>query len=138
MGQRDFPAVISKVEDGDTVYVWCDLGFDGWRYTKLRIKGIAARELSTPGGKEARDFLASILPPRTWQTDGPTCVVYAYKWDKFAPRVNGDILLFNGRMASELMIESGFALPWDGNGRQPIPPWPITTPVDKGGTLFLP
>lgn len=135
--QREFPSVIFKVEDGDTVYVWCDQGFDNWRMTKVRIRGIAARELSMPGGKEARDFLASLLPPRSLPTDA-TCVVYAYKWDKYAPRVDGDILLFNGRLASELMIESGYAAPWDGKGTQPTPEWPLPQRSHEGGSLFLP
>jgi endonuclease YncB( thermonuclease family) len=137
VGQREFPAVVFKVEDGDTVYVWCDQGFDNWRMTKVRIRGIAARELSMPGGKEARDFLVSILPPRSLPTEA-TCVVYAYKWDKYAPRVDGDILLFNGRMISELMIESGYAASWDGKGPQPTPEWPIPQTSHEGGSLFLP
>lgn len=137
MGQREFPAVISQVYDGDTVYVWCDQGFDNWRYTKVRIRGIATRELSQPGGREAREFLASLLPPRSVPLE-PTCIVYSYKWDKFAPRVDGDILLYNGRMASELMIESGYALPWDGKGSQPSPTWPLPPEVEPRRTYFLP
>src|SRR6476661_10420022 len=104
--QREFPAVVSTVHDGDTVYVWCDQGFDTWRYTKLRLMkspkvGIASRELSMAGGKEARNFLVSLLPPRTYPNDGPTCIVYSYAWDKYAPRIDGDILLYNGRQISE-------------------------------------
>ena len=135
--------MISSIHDGDTAYVWCDQGFDNWRFTKLRLMaspkfGIACRELSMPGGKEARDFLAGLLPPRSRQEDGATCIVYSYDWDKYAPRIDGDILLYNGRLASELMIESGYALPWDGKGKQPIPTWPIPPSVDKRGGLFLP
>ena len=137
MGQREFPAVISKIEDGDTVYVWADQGFDNWRFTKVRIKGTAARPLSMPGGKEARDFLIGLLPPVSHPLE-PTCILYSYKWDKFAPRVDGDILLFNGRMVSELMIESGYASPWDGKGSQPVPPWPLPPETDKRRTYFLP
>ena len=137
MAQREFPAVISKVYDGDTLDVQCDLGFDTWRITKIRIRGIAARELSMPGGQEARDFLVSILPSRSYPTE-PTCIVYSYKWDKFAPRVDGDILLYNGRMLSELMIESGYAAPWDGKGSQPIPNWPLPPPPQQSGMVFLP
>ena len=136
MAQRDFPAVISSIEDGDTVYVWCDQGFDNWRFTKVRLRGIAARPLSLPGGKEAREFLTSILPPRSHPLE-PTCIVYSYKWDKFAPRVDGDILLFNGRTASELMIESGYAVQWDGKGKQPVPEWPIPPEVDPPRACFL-
>lgn len=141
--QRDFPAVISKVHDGDTVYVWCDMGYDTWRYTKLRIMksvkiGIACRELSAPGGKEARDYAAALLPPRTYPDDGPTCIVYSYAWDKYAPRIDGDILLFNGRSISELMIESGYAVPWDGKGTQPLPTWPLPPSTQSGGMVFLP
>jgi endonuclease YncB( thermonuclease family) len=137
MGQREFPGTIYKVEDGDTVYVWCDQGFDNWRFTKVRLKGIATRPLSMTGGKEARDFLASLLPPRSFPRE-PTCIVYSYKWDKYAPRVDGDILMFNGRMVSELMIESGYAAPWDGKGKQPIPEWPLPPEVGPRGTYFLP
>lgn len=136
--QREFPAVISRVEDGDTIYTWCDQGFDVWHYTKIRVMGTAARKLSLPGGKEARDFLIGLLPPRTYPTDGATCIVYSYKWDKFAPRVDGDILLYNGRLASELMIESGYAIPWNGQGAQPTPEWPLPHPSVEGGNLFLP
>lgn len=137
MSQREFPTVISEVEDGDTVYVWCDQGFDNWRYTKVRIKGTATRELRKPGGKEARDFLASLLPSPSFPLK-PTCFLYAYKWDKFAPRVDGDILLYNGRMISELMIESGYAAPWDGKGTQPVPTWPIPTQMEQSGSFFVP
>src|SRR3954463_15328458 len=75
MAQREFPAVLSKVRDGDTVYVWCDMGYDTWRYTKLRIMaspklGIACRELSQPGGKEAKDYMIGLLPPRTYPDEG--------------------------------------------------------------------
>lgn len=135
--------MISKIHDGDTVYVWCDMGYDTWRYTKLRLMlspkiGIATRELSKPGGKEAKDFMIGLLPPRTYPDDGPTCIVYSYAWDKYAPRIDGDILLFNGRNISELMVESGYAVPWDGKGRQPIPTWPLPPEAHQSGTLFLP
>jgi len=141
--QREFPAVLSKVEDGDTVYVWCDQGYDTWRYTKLRIvlsprMGIACRELSKPGGKEARDYMAGLLPPRSHAEDGPTFIVYSYKWDKYAPRIDGDILLYSGRLASELMIESGYVAPWDGKGSQPLPPWPLPPHSGQEGSFFIP
>jgi len=135
--QREFPAVISRVYDGDTVDVQCDLGFDTWRITKVRIRGIATRELSMEGGKEARDYLASLLPPRSYPID-PTCIVYSYKWDKYAPRVDGDILLYSGRLASELMIESGYAASWDGKGSQPLPPWPLPPHSGQEGSFFIP
>ena len=143
MGQREFPAVTSKIHDGDTAYVWCDMGYDTWRYTKLRLMlspkmGIACRELSKPGGREAKDFLASLLPARSYPDDGPTFIVWSYQWDKFAPRVDGDILLYNGRTIAELMVESGYAVPWDGDGKQPVPAWPLPPSVGSQGSYFLP
>jgi endonuclease YncB( thermonuclease family) len=143
MAQREFPAVLSKVRDGDTVYVWCDMGYDTWRYTKLRIMaspkmGIACRELSKPGGKEAKDYMIGLLPPRTYPDEGTTFIVYSYDWDKFAPRIDGDILLYNGRLTSELMIESGYATAWDGKGKQPLPAWPLPPVAGEQGSLFLP
>lgn len=137
MVQREFPAVISEVHDGDTLTVQCDLGFDTWRITTVRIRGIAARELSMPGGKEARDFLAGLLPSASFPTES-TCILYSYKWDKYAPRIDGDILLYNGRLVSELMIESGYATGWNGKGRQPIPEWPLPIEAHQSGAVFLP
>lgn len=138
MANREFPAVILDVTDGDSIWVLADQGFDSWRRTKVRINGTAARKLTRPGGEEARDFLKGILPPRSYPPDG-TCILYSHKWYKYSPGVMGDILLYNGRCVSELMIEAGYAVPWDGAGSQPEPPWPIPRPeVDEGGSSFGP
>jgi endonuclease YncB( thermonuclease family) len=138
MALREFPAVILDITDGDSLWVLADQGFDSWRRTKVRLRGIACRKVNRPGGPEARDFLRGLLPPRSYPPDG-TCILYSYKWYKYAPGIMGDILLYNGRHATELMLEAGFAVPWDGNGHQPEPPWPIpTSAVDNGGHTWEP
>jgi endonuclease YncB( thermonuclease family) len=45
-------------------------------------------------------------------------------YDKYGDRVDGDVLL-NGESLSARMIRDGYAAPWDGRGKAPVPPWPI-------------
>lgn len=135
MSSREFPATILEVTDGDSLWVMADLGFDTWRRTKVRLKGIATRKLSRPGGKEARDYLRGLLPARSYPPEA-TCILYSYEWYKYSPGVMGDILLYNARCVAELMVESGYAVPWDGNGNQPEPAWPI--PQEPNPTTFVP
>lgn len=51
-----YRGVVDLVHDGDTVYAKLDVGFDLTVYTRIRIDGINAPELSTQAGKDARDF----------------------------------------------------------------------------------
>jgi endonuclease YncB( thermonuclease family) len=49
----------------------------------------------------------------------------ALKWDKWSDRI--DARLWLPGMAgdvSTVMIQTGWAVPWDGRGAQPKPPWP--------------
>jgi hypothetical protein len=56
-------AEVLDVHDSDTISVSVDLGFRTWHHAAhLRIAGISGRELSMPGGPEARDHLAGLLP----------------------------------------------------------------------------
>ncbi len=123
---RTYPGSrVLEVVDGDSVRVLLDLGFDlSWRLL-CRLHGIAARELSEPGGREARAHLAELLPP------GTEVVVLSIKYDKYSGRVQTVLVrTADGVDAGARMVTDGFALPWDGKGAQPKPTWPIpTTPT---------
>lgn len=80
-----YKGVVDKVHDGDTVYVKLDPGFDLTIYTRVRIFGIDAPELSTPAGKTSRDFAERLLPV------GSIVSVASYGWDKYGGRIDGQI-----------------------------------------------
>jgi len=111
---------VLDVHDGDTVKVDIDHGMGIWsRGVLVRLVGVAARELRDPGGPEARDHLAGLLPV------GAQVHVDSHGWDKYAGRILGVIFLPVGGTAQEEMVASGYAAVWkDGRGKQPQPPWP--------------
>jgi endonuclease YncB( thermonuclease family) len=111
---------VVDVHDGDTIMVDIDLGQDMWiRRRSVRLIGIAARELREPGGKEARDFLASLLPT------GTLVEIESQGWDKFAGRIDGTVFITPMQVVNNEMLRAGYAVPWDGRGSQPKPPWPL-------------
>lgn len=134
---------VLDVHDGDTVRVDLDLhigsthhdidlGFDvhiASHHLRLRedvrLKGCNAIELAQPGGVEARDHLASLLPVGEWVT------VQTFKVDKFGGRYDALITLPDGRDVTTVMCADGYAAPWDGVGPKPVPPWPIPTPAQQ-------
>lgn len=120
MAPRTFPAVASSpAYDADTCYVLADLGFAVWRYVNVRLAGINARELRDPGGHEARDRLRQLMP-----VDTPVTLT-ALGWDKYGDRVDGQIILPDGRDVAAVLVAEGYAAVWDGTGARPVPPWPI-------------
>ncbi len=68
-----YRATVGHVHDGDTLWVFVDLGLNKYAYEPVRIKDINTPELNKPGGPEARDCLAMLLPP------GTPVVVTTYK-----------------------------------------------------------
>lgn len=111
---------VLNVHDADTLFAEIDLGQDlDVRRRSVRLAGIAARELKTPGGPEARDYLAQLLPP------GTAVSITSTGWDKFV-RIDGVVYL-GEQNVNQLLVDTGWAVPWDGNGTQPKPVWPIPT-----------
>jgi endonuclease YncB( thermonuclease family) len=123
-----YSAVVRDVHDGDTISVDADLGFDVWRHTAhVRIAGISARELSMPGGPEARDYLTGLLP-----IDAAVVTIRSIKAEHDpADAMSFDryvivVTLADGRDLASLLISEGWAAPWDGKTRPvPYPAWPI-------------
>lgn len=115
-----YQAVVTQIVDGDglraAVVTW------PWPLTTvsldIRLYGCNARELRDPGGEEARDALGALIPPDT------VVLVTLADRDKY-----GRILARVHRVEDSMdvaarMIADGFAAPWDGKGRKPVPVWP--------------
>lgn len=114
-----YAATIDRVIDGDTLTASVDLGFHVWlRGQTFRFLGLNARELSQPGGTEARDNLVALLPPSTAVT------LTSVKPDKYGDRMLAVVTLADGSDLTTLLIAAGWAAPWDGRGAKPVPPWP--------------
>lgn len=122
----EYQAVVVSVHDGDTICCDVDLGFGVWRHgAQFRLAGVSARELSMPGGKEARDNLARLLPPgiRVTVCSGK---VEADPADLMSfTRYVVTVTLTDGRDLTECLKASGWAVAWDGRKKPcPWPAWP--------------
>lgn len=114
-----YRARLVRVVDGDTLRVDIDLGFDTWLHNRsVRLLGCNARELSEPGGREARENLATLLPV------GSPVVIHTVKDDKYGGRYDAQVLLPDGTNLVERLVRDGWASPWTGDGVRPAPPWP--------------
>lgn len=121
---RPTAAVVAHVHDGDTLDVYLDLatkpliGIDLWADVPIRLAGCNARELAQPGGPEARDNLAALLPPGTQIT---VTVVHG---DKYGSRRDAHIQLPDGSDLVQRLVAEGWVAAWDGIGGRPVPAWP--------------
>ncbi len=123
--------------DGDSFYVKLPWGVYGIVIEKqlIRVIGCGARERSDPGGIEAREA----LKVRPGMTVGSPVVLTALlpnqvsiQNDKFGGRLDA-VVSYRAAdgvphdLASDLIAEQ-WAVPWNGVGEQPKPPWPRTVP----------
>lgn len=124
-----YRAEIVEIHDGDTLTADVDLGFRVWHNAAhLRLAGVSARELSMPGGPEAREHLVGLLPPQSMVT------IRSFKADKDPAddmsfdRYVAVVTLPDGRDLAELLVQAGWAAPWNGRARPiPYPAWPIVS-----------
>lgn len=133
---RRYPMVVYDVHDGDTVKAFLDQGGDNWWRINVRLHGCAARELTDPGGPEARGALREMLSPIMpltvpdmfdphWQAD-----CESLSWDKYAGRIQARIWMPSWNIdVSTMLIKTGWAVAWDGRGTQPKPAWPRVVPA---------
>lgn len=120
-----FNAKVHHVHDGDTIYVVVDMGMFHYAGSAddpvpIRVYGINARELDEPGGPEAAENLAVLLPP-----DAPI-VLTTVKPDKFAPRWDAHIETPAIPDLAAYLVDRQWAAPYFGSGTKPVPPWPRT------------
>jgi len=87
-----FSGTVEKVHDGDTVTV------EGVR---VRLFGIDAPELSQPGGRQSRDYLASLALGRVVRIERRDTDAYG--------RLVGVVVLPGGDEAGAMMVKAGHA-----------------------------
>jgi endonuclease YncB( thermonuclease family) len=129
----------SAVHDGDTFHIpWIDtghairvypLGYDpddpkqAPGVIAVRLAGCNARELSMPGGPEARAALEQILGGGYVKLETVTA-------DAFGGRVDARPYVPNGTDRGldviQALIGQQWLVPWNGRGSKPLPPWPRT------------
>lgn len=120
MAPRTYPATVRAVHDGDSCTVELDLGLGVTYRAVLRVFGMNARELAMPGGPEARDHLAGLLPA------GSGCVVTVIGPDKYGARFDARIATVpGGADVTDRMVADGYGARWLGQGPKPVPPWPL-------------
>ena len=112
----EYPALLVKVVDGDTIDVLLDLGFHFFAERRLRLDGVNAPELSGETKKEglrAKRFVQRKLGPPGVQTLVVTSVQESDKYGRVVARVR----LENGSDLSELLLENGMAEAYSGGAR---------------------
>lgn len=115
------PATIVRIIDGDTLVAAADLGWHLTLELDVRLAGINAIELREPGGPEAAQHLAALIPP------GYAVTLVSLRVDKYGGRTDARIIRPDGLDVSAQMVADGYAAAWDGRGPRPVPPWPIPT-----------
>ncbi len=96
-----YMACCERVIDGDTVVVCCDFGARSYPTIAVRLYGINAPESHEPGGPEATNYLAELMP-----RDAP-CLIRSHAWS--FERIVGSILLADGRDVASEMVAAGHA-----------------------------
>jgi endonuclease YncB( thermonuclease family) len=124
---RIFKGVVTSIHDGDTFTAVVDQGLGIWNHgihknqdgLNIRLYGVNARELEQDGGIEARDALSRFIQP------GDEVTLISHKWDKYAGRIDCDVILVGGVNLASLMLAEGWvAGPYYGEGPKPIPAFP--------------
>lgn len=106
-----YRAEVQRVVDGDTLVLKFDLGFNVSTLQKCRLDHINAPEHGLPEGKAAQTFLEGLLP-----VGAPVLVkTRKDKREKYG-RVLATVVLADGSMVNDLMVEKGHAKLYDGRG----------------------
>jgi endonuclease YncB( thermonuclease family) len=103
--------VSDLAHDGDTVRIDVDMGRGTWwRRANVRLAGLNAPELGTPGGIPSRDFLRSLLPV------GTPVSLESVGYDKYGDRVDAYIVrTADGLRVNQTVIDSGYAVKYGEN-----------------------
>jgi endonuclease YncB( thermonuclease family) len=116
-----FNAWVLEWHDGDTLICKVDRGVRDYSTWNVRTLGYACLELSEPGGIDTRDELI-----RRWPVGSPV-VLATVKPDKYGGRLLARVTVLDSKAPRDLadvLVAEGWALPWNGKGKQPKPPWP--------------
>lgn len=109
-------AAVTAVHDGDTFTALVDLAYGVKVSSPFRVEGIQAPEMSSLGGRDARDYLRSLILGRD------VTLITEDRREKYG-RILADVRIGQGLMSglvSKLMIEAKHAVEWDGKGPKPM------------------
>lgn len=119
--ERPHFAVVVRVVDGDTVHCDIDMDLKAWlKDFPVRLAGCNAAEKSTPAGAAAAANLVGLLVP------GTQVILTTIKDYKYGGEFIAKVWLLDGTDLVASLIAQQWLAPWDGNGKQPVPPWPRT------------
>lgn len=118
---------VVRVIDGDTFVCDVDLGFHVTVRMSCRLAGINAPDRGEGGYTEARGALAGLL------ADARSVTVCSVRADKYAGRFDAEVSTWPcgagpTLRVNDVLVDEGFAVPWDGTGPRPLVPWPPVPP----------
>ena len=117
-----YKCIIQRIVDGDTVDIDIDLGFGIWlRKERVRVAGIDTPEKRTRDKIEKVFGLAATAKAHTLIPEGSACIVRTRR-DKAGKygRTMGDFVLQDGRLYTNVMIESHHAVLYEGQSKDLI------------------
>ena len=108
-----------RVVDGDTADVLIDLGFDTWRKSRLRFKGVDTWEKRTRDKEEkVKGIAASAFTQKYLEMNEGNFVIQSFGRGKYG-RVLAEIFIEGeDKSLNQLLIENGHAYVYDGGKKQ--------------------
>lgn len=120
--KREYPALVKRVIDGDTIVVTVDLGFSIFHDMPLRMYGINAPETNSSNPVERANGLAA----KRWledRVDGKSVLVQSVKPSDKYGRYLAEVWLTDGlqeESVNQQMVRLKLAKSWDGQGEKPV------------------
>ena len=117
-----YRCVIQRIVDGDTVDIDIDLGFGILlRKERVRVAGIDTPEKRTRDKIEKMFGLAATAKAHTLIPEGSECIVRTRR-DKAGKygRTMGDFVMTDGRLYTEVMVETHHAVPYEGQAKADV------------------
>jgi micrococcal nuclease len=117
-----YKCVIQRIVDGDTVDVNIDLGFGIWKKKeRVRIAGIDTPESRTRDKVEKVFGKAATVKAHTLIPEGSNQTIRTRR-DRAGKygRTMGDFVLEDGRLYTDIMVESHHAVPYEGQSKDDI------------------
>jgi endonuclease YncB( thermonuclease family) len=117
-----YKCIIQRIVDGDTVDVDIDLGFGIWlRKERIRIAGIDTPEKRTRDKVEKVFGLAATAKAHELIPEGSECIIRTRR-DRAGKygRTMGDFVLEDGRLYTNIMVETHHAVPYEGQSKDDI------------------
>lgn len=104
---------VSKVVDGDTVDLTIDVGFYMFTIQRIRIAGVDTPEMASKDETERTVANDAKTFVEKWFSNGKQFTIKTTKDDKYG-RMLGEIKNERGECINTLLVEKGYAWPYDG------------------------